>query len=583
MIWKLTLLACVFAGLAGIAVGKPDSDDAASAKVDEVVRSQMEQQKIPGVSLAVMRDGKIIKATGYGLASIELNVPVAPDMLFHSSSLAKAFTATAVMMLVEEGKVGLDDKISKYLPEAPPSWNEVTIRRLLTHTSGIRDFFGEDGDPEYDFHQNLTEDEMVRKFAAQTMRFPPGEKWSYCNAGYVILGVLIHRVTGKFWFDFEKERIFDPLGMTSTRLIGTDDIIPKRVNGYTLGNGKLKNEPWVAPSWYSTADGSLYTNVFDMAKWDAALYTEKLIKRSTLEQMWTPVKLNNGTTYPYGFAWRIREVNGHRLIQHDGVDVAFTTRIARYVNDRLSIIVFMNLGEDEEAAMPTRMTDNVAQIYIPGLLSGRSNGNDRQDAAPVKDGAPNGPVNRSAGPSAETQPRTMPAARPSPEMERLVKALAGTWSITLNVEPNEHMPKGGVGKGEEIWKPGPGGLSLIEEYHSTGDEGEMSGLGVFWPGSQPSTMQVVWCDSTKPNGCGLMKGGARWQGSRVVLEDESQADGRKVIFREVFSDMSLNSFTQTLYQGESADDLKTFLTIKATRKDESQSKDKASSLVPDPN
>ena len=348
------------------------ADEAVSPKVDEIVRAQMHEQNIPGVSLAVLRDGKVIKAAGYGLASIELKVPVAPGMLFHSGSIAKAFTATAVMMLVEEGKIGLDDKVSKYLPEAPPSWNEVTIRRLLTHTSGIRDFFGEDGDPQYDFHQNLTEDEMVRKFAAQTMRFPPGEKWSYCNAGYVILGVVIHRVTGKFWFDFEKERIFDPLGMTSTRLIGTEDIIPNRVNGYSLVNGKLKNEPWVAPSWYSTADGCLYTNVFDMAKWDAALYTEKLIKHSTLEQMWTPIKLNDGTSYPYGFAWRIRQVNGHRIIQHDGVDTSFTTRIARYVNDRLSIIVFLNLGEDEEALMPTRMTDSVAAIYIPSLGDSKS-------------------------------------------------------------------------------------------------------------------------------------------------------------------------------------------------------------------
>lgn len=172
---------------------------------------------------------------------------------------------------------------------------------------------------------------------------------------------------------------------------------------------------------------------------------------------------------------------------------------------------------------------------------------------------------------------------PHPYIDKLIRALSGSWAITLSFAPDETMPKGGSGRGEETFHAGPGGLSLIEEYHSTGDEGEMSGLGVFWPGNQPSTMQVVWCDSTKPNGCGVMKGGATWQGSRVVLEDESQADGKKVMFREVFSDISLNSFTQTLYQGESADDLKTFLTIKATRKDESQSKDKVSSLVPDPN
>jgi CubicO group peptidase (beta-lactamase class C family) len=314
-----------------------------------------------------MRDGKVIKATGYGLANLELKVPVAPEMVFHSGSLGKAFTATAVMMLVEEGKIGLDDRISKYLPEAPPAWDKVTIRHLLTHTSGIRDIFGEDGDPQYDFHRDYSEDELIRMFAAQSMRFSPGEKWSYCNAGYITLGIVIHRVTGKFWFEFEKERIFDPLGMTSIRLIGTDDIIPNRASGYMLVNGQLKIDPWVAHTWYSTADGCLYLNVFDMAKWDAALITERLIRRSTLEQMWTPVRLNDGSVYPYGFGWRIREVGGHRIIQHDGVDSAFTTRIARYVHDGISIVVLMNLGEDEEALMPTRMTDNIAAIYIPSL------------------------------------------------------------------------------------------------------------------------------------------------------------------------------------------------------------------------
>jgi len=353
--------------LPSAAVYAQSNDDVLSARVDEAVRAQMQEQNIPGVSLAVMRDGKIIKAMGYGLANVELNVPVEPHMVFHSGSLAKAFTATAVMMLVEEGKIGLDDKISKYLPESPAKWNEVTIRRLLTHTSGIRDYFGEDGDELFDLHQNFTEDELVRKFAAQTMRFPTGEKWSYCNAGYIILGAVIHRVTGKFWFDFVKERIFDPLGMTSTRLISIDDTIPNRVSGYHMVNGQRKNDQWLAPSWCTTPDGSLYINAFDMAKWDAALYTEKLIKRSTLEQMWTPVKLQDGTTYPYGFAWRISEVNGHRRITHDGVDFAFTNRFARYVNDRLSVIVLINLGEDEEAAMPTRMADTVAAIYIPEL------------------------------------------------------------------------------------------------------------------------------------------------------------------------------------------------------------------------
>jgi len=345
------------------------NDDNLSAQVDDVVRAQMREQNIPGVSIGVMRGGKIIKAAGYGFANLELKVPVTPEMLFDSGSLAKAFTATSIMMLVEEGKIGLDDKISKHLPESPAAWRNVTIRRLLTHTSGIRDFYGEDGDPKFDPRRDYSEDDWMQLFAAQSMRFSPGEKWSYCNAGYIILGAVIHRITGKTWFEFEKERIFDPLGMTSIRLISAEDVIPNRTSGYVLVDGKLKNEPWVTPSWASTAAGSLYLTVFDMEKWDAALNTERLIRRSTLEEMWSPVRLNDGSVYPYGFAWRIRNVNGHRLIQHDGVDTAFTTRFARYVNDGISIVVLINLGEDDEALMPTRMTDNIAAIYIPSLKS----------------------------------------------------------------------------------------------------------------------------------------------------------------------------------------------------------------------
>jgi CubicO group peptidase (beta-lactamase class C family) len=517
----IALAGCVLLGLAVTTLAQTQRDDALSTKVDEVVRAQMAEQKIPGVSLAVMRDGKIIKATGYGLANVELNVPVTPQMLLHTESLAKAFTATAVMMLVEEGKIGLDDKIGKYLPEAPALWNEVTIRRLLTHTSGIRDYFGEDGDPTIDLHRGFTEDELVRGFAAQTMRFPTGEKWSYCNAGYVILGVVIHRVTGKFWFDFVKERIFDPLGMTATRLISPDDIIKDRVSGYQMLHGEWKNEPWVAPEW-KTADGMLYTNVFDMAKWDAALYTEKLIKRSSLEQMWTPVKLNKGTTYPYGFAWRIREVNGHRLIQHDGVGPAFTTRFARYVNDRLSIIVFMNLGEDDEAAMPTRMTDNVAAIYIPGLGGSATKMADR--AANVIEG----PGEITAG----------------PEMDRL-KFYIGDWAYTEEYPKSELYPNGGHNTGHWSAQFGPGGLSVINTFVSRGSGDNYQGMEVMmWdPKAKEYRDNALWYDSPD-----------RWiftgnfEGDTLAYHGEFDYLGKHVKFRSETRPVPGGGFTLTEFE-----------------------------------
>ena len=176
------------------------------------------------------------------------------------------------------------------------------------------------------------------------------------------------------------------------------------------------------------------------------------------------------------------------------------------------------------------------------------------------------PAKKAGQQSSDRRTGTVTWRRPSPEIERLVKAFSGTWSIAIKIEPNERMPKGGGGQGEETWRLGPGGLSLIEEYHSTGDEGELSGLGVAWWDKDAQRYQVTWCDSTDPAGCTVMKHGAKWEGNHVVAVDESENTGRKFTFKEVFADITENSFTQTLYQGQSGSDLKRLLTIMATRK-----------------
>jgi len=365
MIRQFIVLACSVAWLAGMALGAPPSDKAASAQTDEVVRAQMREQKIPGVSLAVMRDGKIVKATGYGLANLELKVPVTPESVFHTESVGKTFTAVGVLILMEEGKVGLDDKITKYFPEVP-LWKDVTVRQLFTHTSGIADYVGEFGGKSLvDLQKNYTEDEIVRLISGEPLDFEPGEKRAYSNSGYVLLGALIRRVTGKNWADFLQERIFGPLAMTSTRVISEADIIPNRTSGYHLVNGQWKNTDWVAPSLNTLADGTLYTNVLDMAKWDEALSTEKILKRTTIDQMWIPIKLNSGTIFPQGLCFRIDDVNGHRLAWKDGEFQGYTTIMSRYLDDHLTVVVLTNLGGD--ATIPRRIADGVAAIYIPGL------------------------------------------------------------------------------------------------------------------------------------------------------------------------------------------------------------------------
>ena len=326
-------------------------------RVDAYVRAEMNRQKIPGLALAVMRDGKIVKACGYGLSNVELSVPVTAESIFQSGSVGKQFAATAVMMLVEEGKLSLDDKITKFSPEAPDAWDKITVRHLLTHTSGLKDYT----DKNWDYRRDYTEEDILKLLQTLPLEFAPGEKWSYSNSGYALLGFLIHRVTGKFYGDFLQERIFRPLGMTTTRIISERDIIPHRCAGYRLVNGELKNQEWVNPTLNTTADGSLYFSVLDLAKWDAALYTEKLLKRSSLDEMWTPVKLNDGKTYPYGFGWAVKEMNGHRLIEHGGAWQGFTTAISRYVDDRLTLVALTNL--DSLHSRPTDIIHGVAGLY----------------------------------------------------------------------------------------------------------------------------------------------------------------------------------------------------------------------------
>jgi CubicO group peptidase (beta-lactamase class C family) len=328
------------------------------AKVDEYIRGEMQAQQIPGLSLAIIKDGRIVLAKGYGFANVEHKVPVKPETVFQSGSVGKQFTATAVMMLIEEGKLSLDDKITKYFPDAPTAWRDITVRHMLTHTSGMTDY-----PADFDLRRDYTEDELYQSIKAIPLAFQAGEKWSYSNLGYVMLGILIHKITGKFYGDFLQERIFKPLDMSTARIISEADIVPNRAAGYRLVNGELKNQEWVSPTLNTTADGALYLTVYDMAKWDAALYTEKLLKKSSLEQMWTPATLNNGKRVAYGFGWEVGKVHGHKIIDHSGAWQGFVAQISRYPDDKLTIILFANQAHANE----TKIADGVAALVLPGL------------------------------------------------------------------------------------------------------------------------------------------------------------------------------------------------------------------------
>jgi CubicO group peptidase (beta-lactamase class C family) len=340
------------------------------ASIDRFVAAEMSATHMPGAAVGIYSRGDILLAKGYGLANVELNVPVQPQTIFQSGSVGKQFVSAAIMMLVEQGRVSLDDSITKYFPDAPASWKPILVKNLLSHTSGLAEYeTDERTGPNGPFYLRLdfTEAQLLRKIEALPIEAPPGVKWDYRNTNYVLLGMLIHRVTGMFYADYLAEHIFKPLGMSSTRLISESEIIPNRAAGYQW-DGTLKNQDWVSPTFNSTADGTLYFNVLDLAKWDAALYTTSLLSQRSLDRTWTVYKLRNGKPNPanYGFGWEITTQNGHRLIEHDGAWQGFTCSIQRYPNDSLTVVVLTNLDADH--ARPEYMATVIAGLADSPLL-----------------------------------------------------------------------------------------------------------------------------------------------------------------------------------------------------------------------
>lgn len=339
--------------------------------IDSFIRDEAARQKIPGLAVGIYNRGRVLLAKGYGQANIELGVAVKPETIFQSGSVGKQFVSAAIMMLVQEGKLSLDDSITKYFPTAPAAWKPILIKNLLSHTSGLSEYESEERiGPKGPFYLRLdfTEDELVSKIEGLPTEWAPGEKWDYRNTNYVLLGILIHKITGKPYYEFLDERIFKPLGMASTRLISERDIIFNRASGYELDNGQLKNQEWVSPTFNSTADGTLYFNILDLAKWDAALYDTQLLKQSSLDRIWTVYPLNDGKPNPagYGFAWNIGQQNNHKRIEHGGAWQGFTCDISRYPDDHLTVVVLTNL--DAGHSDPGLLAHVIAGLVEPALL-----------------------------------------------------------------------------------------------------------------------------------------------------------------------------------------------------------------------
>jgi CubicO group peptidase (beta-lactamase class C family) len=244
------LVLCAASSLGQVPLAPLDAKQLAS--IDDFVNHEMARQRIPGLALGIYSRGRILAAKGYGLANVELNVPVKPETIMQSGSVGKQFVSAAIMMLVEEGKISLDDSITKYFPDAPATWKPILIKNLLSHTSGLSEYLSHDRTgPNDAFYLRLdfTEDELAKKIEALPIEWAPGEDWDYRNTNYALLGIIIHKITGMPYADFLSERIFKPLGMASTRLISERDIIHNRAAGYEIDrNGELKNQQWVSLS-----------------------------------------------------------------------------------------------------------------------------------------------------------------------------------------------------------------------------------------------------------------------------------------------------------------------------------------------
>ena len=341
------------------------------SKIDRYIRREMGLQAIPGLTLGIFNRGEPIYLKGYGVGNIKTRAKVKPETIFCIASIGKQFVSMAVMMLVEEGRMGLNDTLLKYFPRAPKNWGRIKIKHMLSHTSGLGEYENDPGLADDEFNgpkslfysqRNYSENELSERAQKLAIAFKPGEKWAYCNTNYMLLGIILHKVTGKFWFDYLKERIFDPLGMTSVRHVFKKDVTSGISLGYELRNGRLREAVWWSDTFNSQADGVFYCNTFDLAKWDKALYSTRLIKQSSLNRIWTVFKLNNKKPNPgdYGFGWEIHKIDGHKVIEHSGGMQGFTSNIARYVDSGITVVVMNNLHD----SAATRMSHEIAKIII---------------------------------------------------------------------------------------------------------------------------------------------------------------------------------------------------------------------------
>lgn len=334
-------------------------------KLDAIIAEQYKPDE-PGVVVRVQQNGKVILEKAYGMADMELGVKMQPDHILRLGSITKQFTAVAVLLLVQEGKLSLADDLTKYLPDYPTGGRKITVAQLLNHTSGIKSYTNMASFIEI-WRKDFTLSELIDHFKNEPFEFEPGERWNYNNSAYILAGAVIEKASGMSYADFIEKRIFQPLGMTDSYFDVTDRIIPRRIHGYGDGEteGTFLNAPYLSMTLPHAA-GSLMSTVADMGKWDEALYTDKLVKKDLLKLAWTRNKLNNGTLTHYGFGWAMTDVEGHEFIYHSGGINGFVTNGIRVPDAHLYVIALSNNGTKS----PSDVTYDIARTVL-GLPTGK--------------------------------------------------------------------------------------------------------------------------------------------------------------------------------------------------------------------
>jgi CubicO group peptidase (beta-lactamase class C family) len=323
---------------------------------DLIVEKMMKEQHIVGLSLAVIKSGKPVVNKGYGLANVEHNVPVTAETVIRLGSVSKQFFAAAILKLMEDGKLSIDDPVHKFFPDAPEAWKPIQVKHLLSHTSGLR----REG-PAYNNAIIQPDLVIVKSAYPLPLEFKTGDKYQYSNVGYYMLADIIAQVSGKPWQDYIRETLFVPAGMQHSQMTDFYPIIPHRANGYMHKKDTLVN----ADAMYAVRpSGGFLSTSSDMILWDKVLREKKnILKKEDWELLWTPfIKTSNapGTKNYYGFAWQIIEYKGHKLVLHGGANLGFRSIYMRFIDDDLSIIILTNTDE----AIPALIGNALADHYF---------------------------------------------------------------------------------------------------------------------------------------------------------------------------------------------------------------------------